>query len=105
MVGTLRLTTKKPWAIDTRYFKTCSRPLYLLGMAVAPAEQRRGIGKRCLEEARRIAVAWPADAIRLDAYDSPAGAGMFYARNGWTEAGRARYRNVPLVYYEMFVRQ
>ena len=64
IVGTLGLTTKKPWAIDTGCFTSCRRPVYLLAMAVAPAQQRRGIGRRCLEEATQIARAWPADAIR-----------------------------------------
>jgi GNAT superfamily N-acetyltransferase len=101
IVGTLRLTTKKPWAIDTNYFTACGTPLYLLAMAVTPAKQRHGIGTRCLEEAKRIAKAWPADSIRLDAYDADAGAGPFYARCGFTEVGRVSYRNVPLIYCEL----
>ena len=104
-VGTLRLATKKPWAIDTSYFATCRKPLYLLGMAVTPARQRQGIGRRCLEEVTRIARAWPADAIRLDAYDAKAGAGGFYARCGYAEVGRATYRNAPLIYYELLLAQ
>ncbi len=100
IIATLRLTTKKPWAIDTSYFTACQRPLYLLAMAVTPARQRKGIGRWCLEEAQRAANAWPADAIRLDAYDADAGAGCFYARCGFTEVGRAEYRKVPLIYYE-----
>jgi GNAT superfamily N-acetyltransferase len=100
IVGTLRLATKKPWAIDTSYFSPCRRPLYLLAMAVTPAKQRQGIGRRCLQEALQIAESWPADAIRLDAYDAKAGAGGFYARCGWTETGRACYRGAPLIYYE-----
>src|SRR5947199_7887411 len=43
IVGTFRLDTKKPWAIDTSYFTVCKRPLYLLAMAVAPARQKQGI--------------------------------------------------------------
>lgn len=101
IVATLQLATRKPWAIDTRYFATCCRPLYLLGMAVVPAKQRRGIGRRCLEAAQAIARAWPADAIRLDAYDAGAEAGRFYARCGYTEVGRAIYREAPLIYYEL----
>ena len=101
IVATLRLATKKPWAIDTSYFAVCRRPLYLLAMAVTPAKQRQGIGKRCFEEATAIAKAWPADAIRLDAYDAEAGAGPFYARCGCTEVGRVSYRNTPLIYYEL----
>jgi GNAT superfamily N-acetyltransferase len=103
MVGTLRLATKKPWAIDTSYFSTCRRPLYLLAMAIAPERQRQGIGRRCLKEAERIAKEFPADAIRLDAYEAKAGAGGFYARCGWVETGRASYRGAPLIYYELLI--
>jgi GNAT superfamily N-acetyltransferase len=100
IIGTLRLATKKPWAIDTDCFSTCRRPLYLLAMAVAPGKQRRGIGRLCLEEAKRVAKDWPADAIRLDAYDAKAGGGGLYARCGWKERGRVSYKGVPLIYYE-----
>lgn len=100
IVATLRLATKKPWAIDTAYFETVRRPLYLLDMAVEPSCQRRRLGSVLLEEAKRVAGAWPAQAIRLDAYDSPAGAGPFYEKCGFREVGRVRYREVPLIYYE-----
>lgn len=103
IVGTLRLTTKKPWAIDTSYFSPCRKPLYLVAMAVTPAKQRQGIGSHCLEHAKRAAESWPADAIRLDAYDADAGAGRFYANNGFTEVGRTSYRNTPLIYYELLL--
>ena len=43
---------------------------------------------------------WPAQAIRLDAFDAEAGAGLFYAKCGYAERGRVTYRNVPLIYYE-----
>jgi len=101
IVATLHLTTKKPWAIDTSYFAKVARPLYLLAMAVAPARQRQGIGRRCLEEAATIARGRPADAIRLDAFDAEAGAGPFYRRCGYTEVGRASYRDTPLIYFEL----
>jgi GNAT superfamily N-acetyltransferase len=103
IVGTLRLATKKPWAIDTSYFSKCRTPLYLLAMAVLPTKQRQGLGRKCLTEVERIARAWPADAIRLDAYDADAGAGSFYARCGYTEVGRAIYRDTPLIYYELLL--
>jgi GNAT superfamily N-acetyltransferase len=103
IIATLRLTTKKPWAIDTSYFTACRHPLYLLAMAVTPSRQRQGIGKKCLEAARRIAKAWPADALRLDAYDAKAGAGPFYARCGFTEVGRTSFRNTPLIYHELLL--
>jgi GNAT superfamily N-acetyltransferase len=103
LVATLTLGTRKPWAIDRSRFTACGRTLYLTDMAVAPEEQRRGIGRRFLEEASRLARAWPADAIRLDAYDAPAGAVGFYARCGFREVARAVYRGVPLVYYELLL--
>ncbi len=100
IVATLRLATKKPWAIDTAYFAMVRRPLYLLDMAVEPSCQRRRLGSLLVEEAKSVARAWPADTVRLDAYDSPAGAGPFYEKCGFREVGRVRYRQVPLVYYE-----
>ena len=103
IVGVFQLATKKPWAIDPKYFTPCGRPLYLTGMAVALDRQRQGIGRKCLEEARRIATEFPAGAIRLDAYDAPARAGKFYARCGFVERGRVTYRGVPLIYYEMLL--
>ena len=103
LVATLRLTTKKPWAIDRQYFTPCSRPLYLLSMAAAPELQRQGIGRLCLAEVREICRQWPADAIRLDAFAAPAGAWQFYGRCDFREVGRASYRGCPLVYFEMLL--
>jgi len=103
VVGTMTLGTRKPWAIDPKYFASSMHPLYLTNMAVAPDRQRRGVGRACLLEAARTAAAWPADAIRLDAFDAAAGAGMFYAKCGFREAGRATYRSVPLIYYELLL--
>jgi len=101
--ASFRLTTRKPWAIDTSYFAESDRPLYLLSMAVAPSRQGQRLGSRCLEAAIRVAAAWPADAIRLDAFDAPAGAGEFYRKCGFQEVGRATYRNVPLIYFELLL--
>jgi len=36
--------------------------------------------------------AWPADAVLLDAYDHPAGAGAFYTRCGFRHVGQTTYR-------------
>src|SRR3712207_1393278 len=36
IVGTLRLATKKPWAIDASHYTKVDRPLYLTDMAVDP---------------------------------------------------------------------
>lgn len=105
IAGTVRLTKRKPWAIDPKLFTPVTTPLYVVDMAVRPSAQRTGIGRRLIEETRAIARAWPAHALRLDAYDAPAGAGAFYARCGFREVGRAEYRTVPLVYYEMLIAQ
>lgn len=101
----LRLATRKPWAIDISYFTTVRRPLYLTGMAVSVAHHGNGFGRLALADARATAVAWPADAIRLDAYDTEAGAGRFYARCGFAERGHVIYKGDPLVYYELVLGQ
>jgi ribosomal protein S18 acetylase RimI-like enzyme len=105
IAATFTLATKKPWAIDRSCFSKVTRPLYLLAMAVAPDVQGQGLGRRCLDEARAIAKAWPADAIFLDAYDTAAGAGEFYRKCGFREVGRITYKGTPLIYYEWLVRQ
>jgi hypothetical protein len=69
IVGTLRLATKKPWAIDVGYFTDCKKPLYLLAIAVSPAKQHQELAGDA-EEAIKIAKARPADTVRLDAYDA-----------------------------------
>jgi len=101
IVGTLHLPTKKPWAIDVSYFTAVKKALYLTHMAVTPAMQRQGIGRRLLEEAVKQARDWPADAIRLDAFDAEAGAGAFYSKCGFREVGRVIYRKAPLIYFEL----
>ena len=100
IIGVLRLVQKKPWAIDPAYFTPCKRPLYLVDMAVIPELQGKGVGRRLLEEAQKAARDWPAQAIRLDAYDTEAGAGGFYLKCGWQERGRVVYRKAPLIYFE-----
>ena len=99
----LCLATKKPWAIDVSYFTPVKRPLYLTGMAIAVAHQGQGLGRLAIEDARATAQAWPADAIRLDAYDAEAGAGPFYARCDFKERGRVVYKGDPLIYYELLL--
>jgi GNAT superfamily N-acetyltransferase len=100
IVGTLRLANKKPWAIDVSYFTPVKKAIYLTGMAVTPKLQRQGIGRLLLEQAIEHARSWPADAIRLDAFDATAGAGPFYARCGFRETARVVYRKDPLIYFE-----
>ena len=103
IVATLKIATRKPWAIDVSWFAPCKKPWYLTNMAVDPAHQGMGIGKRSVLEAVRLVRTLGGDAVRLDAYDSVegAGAGPFYEKCGFTEVGRATYRVTPLIYYEL----
>lgn len=103
IVTSLRLAKKKPWAIDVAYFTPVKLPLYLTGMAVDVAHQGKGLGRLALDDARRVAAAWPADAIRLDAWDAAAGAGGFYAGCGFQQRGHRSYKGNPLVYYELLL--
>ena len=104
IVGVLTLAQKKPWAIDPAYFTPVKkRALYLLAMAVKPQQQKSGVGRRLIEEAKKFAADWPAESIRLDAYNAEAGAGDFYRKCGFTERGKVVYRNVPLIYFEMLL--
>jgi len=100
----LRLATKKPWAIDVAYFTPVKRPLYLTGLAVAVTHQGQGLGQLALDDARTVAMDWPADAIRLDAYDHEAGAGAFYLKCGYAQRGHVVFKGDPLAYYELLLR-
>ena len=100
IVAMLRLETKKPWAIDLRYFTSVKKAVYLHDVDVDPPLQRSGIGRQMLERAKDVAREWPVEAIRLDAYDGVSGGGPFYSKCGFREVGRAVYRGVPLVYFE-----
>ena len=103
IVTVLRLATKKPWAIDVKYFTPVKKPLYLTGMAVSVAHQSQGFGRLAIEDAIEVARAWPANAIRLDAFDAAAGAGSFYTKCGFEERGHVVYKGDPLVYYELLL--
>ena len=103
IVGTLTLSTHKPWAIDVAYFTRVKTPIYLTSMAVAPALQKQGLGRAMLDAAVVAVRVWPGQAIRLDAFDADAGAGDFYAKGGYREMGRVVFRQVPLIYYELLL--
>lgn len=100
VVGTVRLDARKPWAIDVAYFAMVPKAVYLHDLAVATHARGRGVGRLLVEKARAVAQAWPSNAIRLDAYDHPAGAAPFYVKCGFRQVGRVTYRGVPLVYLE-----
>jgi len=100
VIATLRLAEKKPWMLEVDFFTPARRPVYLTTMAIAPGQQRRGLGRACLEAADGIARAWSADAIRLDSYDAPAGAGEFYRKCGFQEVRRLEYHGTRLIFFE-----
>ncbi len=103
IVGTLTLSTRKPWAIDAAYFTKVKTPIYLTSMAIHPQVQRQGAGRALLADAHQRATAWPGGpghAIRLDAFDADAGAGDFYARCGYAERGRVVFHTASLIYFE-----
>ena len=102
-VATLELATTRPAAIDDRCFTDIARPLYVVGMAVDPGRQRRGIGRQCIADAVDICRRWPADGLRLDAYGAAAGAGAFYRKCGFVEVGRGEYRGRALICFERLV--
>lgn len=103
IMATLRLSAKNPWMGDTGFFTPCAQPLFLTSMAVHPGVQRQGIGRACVEAAKRFGAARHAGAIRLDAFDAPAGAGEFYRKCGFREVQRAQYFDTPLVWLEVLL--
>ena len=55
IIATLCLQTKKPWAIDVKYFTNVSKALYLISMAVHPDWQGKGVGRMILKKAENVA--------------------------------------------------
>ncbi|THU37073.1 GNAT family N-acetyltransferase [Niastella caeni] len=105
VIGTLRLTTLRPWVIDPAYFTPVPRPVYLVDMAIRPDYQRIGVGRSLIEEAKKMVTALAGDAIRLDAYEGVAGAGGFYEKCGFTEMGHIVYKTVPHIYFEWLIKR
>lgn len=100
IVGLASMGTKKPWAVDLKYFTPACKAVYLYNVDVSPELQRSGVGRQLIDRVKAMAKEWPVDAIRLDAYDGPSGGGPFYKKCGFKETGHTVYRGVPLVYYE-----
>ena len=103
IVGTVRLVRALPWAFDSSSFTPVSKPLYVLGLAVAPQCRGQGIGRQLMDAAKDTAASWNAQALWLDAYEHAAGAGPFYLKCGFRQVGRTESREVPLIYFEWLV--
>jgi GNAT superfamily N-acetyltransferase len=103
LIATLRLSTQNPWIGNTDFFTERPRCLYLTSMAVRPSTQRQGFGRACVEAVKSRARASGVGAIRLDAFDAPAGAGEFYRKCGFREVHRDRYFDTPLIWFEFLL--
>jgi GNAT superfamily N-acetyltransferase len=103
-VGTLRLTDRKIGFYHNAWFARPKDPAgYLLDMAVHPEQQRRGLGRRAMDMAEQLARKSGLCAIRLDAYQGPAGAGGFYRKCGYALVHRGSMCGVKLEYFEKVV--
>jgi predicted N-acetyltransferase YhbS len=100
VVGTVRLATARPLAFDSSAFTPVNQALYVLGLAVAPQMRNQGLGRSLMDAAKEAASSSGVDALWLDAYDHPAGAGPFYAKCGFRHVGKTLHNNQPLFYYE-----
>jgi GNAT superfamily N-acetyltransferase len=103
IIGTVRLATAQPSAIDASAFTPVASALYVLGLGVAPEFRGQGVGIQLMEAAKAAARSWQADALWLDAYSHIAGAGPFYLRCGFREVGPSAYQEVSLIFYEWLV--
>jgi predicted N-acetyltransferase YhbS len=100
VVGTVRLAAARPLAFDSTAFTPVNHALYVLGLAVAPQLRNQGLGRALMDAAKETATSSGVDALWLDAYDHPAGAGPFYAKCGFRHVGRTSHNAQPLFYYE-----
>jgi len=63
------------------------------------------LGRGLMDAAKQSARDATADALWLDAYESAAGAGPFYAKCGFQRVGSVTRNSLPLAYYEWRVEQ
>jgi ribosomal protein S18 acetylase RimI-like enzyme len=103
VVGTVRLTKAQPALFDAAAFTPVAKAYYVLGLAVAPGARRRGLGRALMESAKEATLAAPMDALWLDVYDHPAGAGSFYEKCGFRKVGAVRHQQTLLIGYEWLV--
>lgn len=104
IVGTVRLIRANPLLLDTRAFTPVGVAIYLIGLAVDSRCRGQGIGRELVDACKGIACSWPAQALWLDAYEHPAGAGGFYEKCGFRKVGATVFKDEPqphdLSFYE-----
>lgn len=100
VIGALRLSLRNPWLGHTEFFTPCARPVFLTSMVIAPAHQRKGIGRELLAEAKRVARQMGGQTLRLDSYAGRAGAADFYRKCGFREVQRGDYNGAQLIWFE-----
>jgi len=99
-IGTVRLAVPNSHAFDASAFTTVTSSLYVLGLAVSSEHRKRGVGRKLVEHAKQIARDRGAQALWLDVFDHPAGAGPFYQRCGFRVVGPAPSASLPLTFFE-----
>ncbi|MCE9581462.1 MAG: GNAT family N-acetyltransferase [Planctomycetes bacterium] len=102
IVGTFTLEPKKPGFISRRNFTNPQETyLWLVSLFVHPARQGQGVGRACISEMRRVALAKGARWIRWDAYSAPAGAAAFCEKCGANRIDETSIRGVGLAIFEI----
>jgi GNAT superfamily N-acetyltransferase len=100
-IGAMQVTDRKVSFYRGEWFAhPKDAAAYLLDMAIEPAHQRRGLGRRAMALAEELARARGLPAIRLDAYGGPAGAGGFYAKCGYRLVHTGTFNGIALEYFE-----
>lgn len=64
------------------------RALYINHLAILPAFQGRGLGRRCIQTIEDMAAEQGCEVLRLDSYSRHAGLQIFYPKLGFRNVGR-----------------
>ena len=100
-IGALRLIDRKiPFYRGEWFADPKARAGYLLDMAIDPPHQRRAHGRAAVGAIEEIARSRGMQAVRLDAYSGPAGAGLFYLKCGYRLVHRGEFNGIGLEYFE-----
>jgi predicted N-acetyltransferase YhbS len=99
VVGTVRLIRANPLLLDASAFTPADVAIYLIGLAVATQCRGQGVGRQLVEACKGIVRAWSAQALWLDSYEHPAGAGPFYEKCGFRKVGATAFKETPQPHY------